>query len=148
MIAGLVVSGAATLGLLRLAPGTGIGSIWWNFALLGAGIGLCGTATTSIAMSAVGVSQAGMASAVVNAMRQVGQLFGVAVLGALVYAHLPASSAGQRLDPRQASLFVAGLHDALWVSGLALLAAAALAAVLLLLLPATRARQASPLLAR
>jgi MFS transporter, DHA2 family, methylenomycin A resistance protein len=138
MIAGLIIGGAATLGLLRLGPTTAIGSIWWNFALLGAGIGLCGTATTTIAMSAVGASRAGMASAVVNAMRQVGQLFGVAVLGALVYAHLPASSAGQRLDPRQGSLFVEGLHAALWVSGLALLAAAALAAVLLLLPVAAR----------
>jgi len=43
LIAGLIVSGAATLLLLRLSPDTGIGAIWWNFALLGAGIGLCGT---------------------------------------------------------------------------------------------------------
>jgi DHA2 family methylenomycin A resistance protein-like MFS transporter len=82
-------------------------------------------------MSEVEASRAGMASAVVNAMRRVGQVFGVAVLGALVYAQLPAARGGGRLDPRQAALFVAGLHRALWVSGLALLAAAALAALLL-----------------
>ena len=112
LVAGLTLSGAATLGLLRLGPDTGIGAIWWDLALAGAGIGLCGTATTSIAMSAVAVARAGMASAVVNALRQVGQVFGVAVLGALVYA-----------SPR----FVTGLHEALLLSGLVLLATAALA---------------------
>ena len=145
MLAGLVVSGAATLGLLRLGPDTGIGSIWWNFALVGAGVGLCLTPMTAIAVAAVDASHAGMASAVHNAMRQLGQVLGVAVLGALVYAHLsPGSVAGRRLDPRHASLFVDGLHHALWVSGLALLAAALLAAVLL----PRRPRAAAPALER
>lgn len=39
MITGLVIAGTATLGLLRLGPTTGIGAIWWNFAVLGGGIG-------------------------------------------------------------------------------------------------------------
>jgi len=131
LIAGLVISGIATLGLLRLEPGTGIGAIWWNFALLGAGIGLCGTPMSTIAMSAVDADRAGMASAVLNALRQVGQVFGVAVLGALVYAGLPTGGAGRELDTAHAALFVAGLHHALWVSGLALLAAAAIVTLLL-----------------
>lgn len=130
LVAGLIISGAATLGLLRLGPDTGIGAIWWNFALLGAGIGLCGTPMSTVAMSAVEVSRAGMASAVLNALRQVGQVFGVAVLGALVYADLPSGGAGRRLDAAQGLLFVTGLHHALWVSGLALLAAAVLVAAL------------------
>jgi MFS transporter, DHA2 family, methylenomycin A resistance protein len=128
---GLILSGAATLGLLRLGTDTAFGAIWWNFALLGAGIGLCGTPMSTLAMSAVQASRAGMASAVVNAMRQIGQVFGVAVLGGVVYAHLPAGSAGQRLDRPQALLFVQGLHHALWVSGLALLMAATLGVLLL-----------------
>jgi len=53
-----------------------------------------------------------MAAAVVNALRQVGQVFSVAVLGALVYARSP---------------LILGLHDALLVAGVALLGAAALA---------------------
>jgi DHA2 family methylenomycin A resistance protein-like MFS transporter len=131
MLTGLVVSGTAMLGLLRLGTDSGIGSIWWNFALVGAGVGLCLTPMTAIAVAAVDASRAGMASAVHNAMRQLGQVLGVAVLGALVYAHLPPGSvAGRRLDPPQGSLFVDGLHDALWVSGLALLASALLAAFL------------------
>jgi hypothetical protein len=55
---------------------------------------------------------AGMASAMVYALRHAGQVFGVAVLGAFVYAR-----------PQ----FVPGLHGALLLSGTALLAAAGLA---------------------
>ena len=124
MLAGLILAGGATLGLLRLGPETPITAIWWNFALLGAGIGTCLTPMTQTALSAIDASRAGMASAVHNALRQVGQVFGVAVLGLLVYAHLPAGSAGGRLDATHGALFVDGLHIALLVSGLALLAAA------------------------
>jgi DHA2 family methylenomycin A resistance protein-like MFS transporter len=130
MLAGLVVSGVATLGLLRLGTATGIGAIWWNLALVGGGVGLCLTPMTAITVSAVDASRAGMASAVHNAMRQLGQVLGVAVLGALVYAH-PAARGQARLDEPARALFVAGLHNALLVAGLALLAAAALAAALL-----------------
>jgi MFS transporter, DHA2 family, methylenomycin A resistance protein len=131
MLAGLVIAGGATLALLRLGPHTGIGAIWWDFALAGGGTGLCLTPMTQIAVSAVGSARAGMASAVHNALRQVGQVFGVAVLGLLAYAHLPdGSGAGRRFGPARQSLFIEGLHSAMWVSGLALLAAAALAALL------------------
>lgn len=71
-----------------------------------------------------------MVSAVHNALRQVGQVFGVAVLGALVYARLPGGIAGAPLSRASGRLFTAGLHHALWLSGLAMLAAAVLAAVL------------------
>jgi MFS transporter, DHA2 family, methylenomycin A resistance protein len=129
MIAGLVIAGGATLGLLRLGLATGITAIWWNFALLGGGIGLCLTPMTTVAMSAAGASKAGMVSAVHNAMRQVGQVFGVSVLGALVYSRLPAS-VGRLVTRTQRELFVSGLHHALWLGGVALFCAALLAAVL------------------
>jgi MFS transporter, DHA2 family, methylenomycin A resistance protein len=86
-----------------------------TFAALGAGIGLSGTPISTIAMSAVDASRAGQASAVVNAARQIGQVFGVAVLGALVYAQLPGGSGtGQQLTPAQEAAFLTGLHHALW----------------------------------
>jgi DHA2 family methylenomycin A resistance protein-like MFS transporter len=130
MIAGLLVAGGATLALLRLAPGTAIGAIWWDFALLGGGIGLCLTPMTSIAISAVESSRAGMASAIHNALRQLGQVLGVAVFGALVYAHLPNTpDTGRRLPRLQGLAFVDGLHHAILVSGIALFAAALLAAL-------------------
>jgi len=80
LLTGLVISGLAMLVLRRLGPGTGLGGIWWMFALLGAGVGLCGTPMTTLALSAVDVSRAGMASAVLNSFRQIGQVFGAAVI--------------------------------------------------------------------
>lgn len=141
LLVGLVVSGLATLCLIRLGPATGFDAIWWNFAILGAGIGLCGTPMSTLAMSAVDVPRAGMASAMLNAARQIGQVFGVAVLGALVYAHLPGVGAGVRLDAVARSQFVAGLHDALTVAGLALIGAAAVVAPLVTARTATPARR-------
>ncbi|HEY2689159.1 MAG TPA: MFS transporter [Streptosporangiaceae bacterium] len=131
LLAGLVLGGLATLALLRPGPGSGLGAIWWNFALLGAGIGLCGTPMTTLALAAVDVSRAGMASAVLNTFRQLGQVFGVAVLGALVYAQLPGGSGAGPLDAAGRELFVAGLHHALLLAGLALLVTAAVIAPVL-----------------
>jgi DHA2 family methylenomycin A resistance protein-like MFS transporter len=131
LLAGLVLCAIALLGLVRLEADTGMGSIWWNFALLGLGAGLCGTPMSTIAMSAVDVARAGMASAVINAMRQVGQVFGVAVLGAAVYGLLPQNVAGQHLAPAEQALFVDGLHTAMLISAGTLLLATLLVAVLL-----------------
>jgi DHA2 family methylenomycin A resistance protein-like MFS transporter len=86
---------------------------------------------STVAMSAVGAERAGMAAAVVNAVRQVGQVFGVAVLGAIIYARLPGASGTDRpLTIAQQTQFVAGLHHALWVCAAALLAVALPVAVL------------------
>ena len=120
-----VISGLAMLELRRLGPGTGLGAIWWILALLGAGVGLCGTPMTTLALSAVDGSRAGMASAVVNSFRQIGQVFGVAVLGAFVYARLPGGTAAGLPTAADKLLFVAGLHDALLLSGVALIVTAA-----------------------
>jgi hypothetical protein len=95
---------------------SGEGGAWLAFVIAGAGVGLCLTPMTQLAVSAVDSSRAGMASAIHNSLRQFGQVLGVAVLGAIIDA---------RAD------FVAGLHVAMLVSGAALLVAAAAAAVLL-----------------
>jgi DHA2 family methylenomycin A resistance protein-like MFS transporter len=117
MLVGLVAAGVAMLGLVRLDAATGFGSMWWDFALAGAGVGLCLTPMTQVAVSAVEPARAGMASAVHNALRQFGQVLGVAVLGAIIGARGP----------------VAGLDAAMWVSGIALLAAALLTGILVFL---------------
>lgn len=131
MVAGLALSGIATLGLLRLAPNTGLGAIWWDFALVGAGVGLCLTPMTATAVAAVDASRAGMASAVHNALRQFGQVLGVAVLGVLVYAGLPGGAGGgRRLAGAAAGSFVHGLHNAILVSAVTLLVATVLAGIL------------------
>jgi DHA2 family methylenomycin A resistance protein-like MFS transporter len=143
LVIGLAGGGLAMLGLLRLAT-DGPDTVWWNLALLGAGIGLCGTPMSAIAMSAVDSRRAGMASAVINAMRQLGQVFGVAVLGALVYAGPSIHQGAGRLRPPEAGHFVDGLHHALTLSGVALIATALLAAVLTRPRRTPRSEEAAP----
>jgi len=129
LVGGLLLAGAATLALLRLEADTPFSAVWWNFAVLGVGVGLCGTPISTLAMSAVDVERAGMASAVTNAARQVGQVFGVAVLGALIYAGLPGGA--ETITPADRGTFVAGLHHALLVAGIVLIGSALAIAPLL-----------------
>jgi DHA2 family methylenomycin A resistance protein-like MFS transporter len=132
MVLGLVLCGAAMLGLLRLASGTPIGGVWWDLACVGFGGGLSLTPMTATAMAAVGSERAGMASAIHNSMRQMGQALGVAVLGSLVYSGVVGGEAGGgRLAGASAVAFVDGLHRAVAVSGAALLLAAVLAVALI-----------------
>jgi DHA2 family methylenomycin A resistance protein-like MFS transporter len=131
LLLGMVMCGVALLGLVRLEADTGMESIWWNFAFLGLGAGLCGTPMSTIAMSSVDGARAGMASALINAMRQVGQVFGVAVLGAAVYGLLPQSAAGQHLDTANQLLFVDGLHHAMLIAAGCMAVATLLVALLL-----------------
>jgi DHA2 family methylenomycin A resistance protein-like MFS transporter len=132
MVLGLGLCGAAMLGLVRLRPGSPIGAVWWDLAAVGLGGGLSLTPMTVVAMAAVRAERAGMASAIHNSMRQVGQALGVAVLGSLVYAGVSGGLAGgERLGGASATAFVDGLHHAVLVSGLCLLLAAVLALVLI-----------------
>ncbi|WP_460717509.1 DHA2 family efflux MFS transporter permease subunit [Nocardia heshunensis] len=117
MVTGLTLAGFAVIGLLSVGAHTGIGSLWWILAIGGFGIGLCLTPMTATALAAVHPHRAGMASSVHNSLRQVGQVLGVAVLGALAY-----SGSG---------LSVTGLHHAFAVAGGSLLVMAVIAAVAL-----------------
>ena len=131
MCLGLALGGLAMLGLLRLEPGTEVAGIWWDFVVLGLGAGLALPPMTATAVGAVRPARAGMASAVHNALRQVGQALGVAVLGAIVFAQLGgAEASGARLDDAAGAAFVRGLHHATLVSAALLAAALALAVVL------------------
>jgi MFS transporter, DHA2 family, methylenomycin A resistance protein len=132
MVLGLMLCGAAMIGLVRLQVGSPIGELWWDLAAIGLGGGVCLTPMTATAMAAVGPERAGMASAIHNSMRQVGQALGVAVLGSLIYAGVRGGQAGGgRLHAAQAAAFVDGLHRAVLVSGGCLLLAAALAVALI-----------------
>lgn len=132
MVFGLCLCGAGMVGLVRLRVDSSIGAVWWDLAAIGLGGGLSLTPMTAVAMAAVRADRAGMASAIHNSMRQVGQALGVAVLGSLVYAGVSGASAGGgRLVDGPAEAFVDGLHHAVLVSGGCLLIAAVLAVVLI-----------------
>jgi DHA2 family methylenomycin A resistance protein-like MFS transporter len=132
MVFGLVLCGAGMVGLVRLQVGSSLAAAWWDLAAVGLGGGLSLTPMTAVAMAAVRAERAGMASAIHNSMRQVGQALGVAVLGSLVYAGVSGAAAGGgRLHGSQADAFVDGLHRAVTLSGASLLVAAALAVALI-----------------
>ncbi len=115
-------------------------STFWDLfpALLvgGAGMATAMTPTTAAAMSSVPVDKAGVGSAVLNSMRQVGGSLGVAIMGAILGSYV---SVG-RLSPQYPEQFVNGFQAALHVAaGIAF--AAAIVALAMVQKPAHR-RQA------
>ena len=88
-------------------------STFWNIlpGLLLGGLGMATTMapTTSAAMSAVPVDKAGVGSAVINSMRQVGGSLGIAIMGTLVASSVTVAPA----SPDYALQFVHGYHRAL-----------------------------------
>ena len=84
MAGGLAIAGGGMLLMERITPGMPYGSLWWNLTLLGVGMGLVMAPMTAAVMGAVPRARAGMASATSNASREVGGVFGIALLGAIV----------------------------------------------------------------
>ncbi|MCW3013112.1 MAG: transporter [Solirubrobacterales bacterium] len=132
MLCGLALATVAmTLLTVRLQVDLGAGSLAWMLGVLGAGIGLALPAMTVTAVGSVEHARAGMAAAVHNACRQLGQALGVAVVGTVVFAEAgSASDAGRRLLGADAVAWTDGLHTGLTLC--AVLLAVALVGVALL----------------
>jgi predicted MFS family arabinose efflux permease len=103
-------------------------SSWWNIlpGLVVGGLGMATVMapTTATAMSAVPIDKAGVGSAVINSMRQVGGSLGIALMGALVATSVSVSPFSRDYPAE----FVTGYHRALEV-GAAILVVGALVAV-------------------
>jgi predicted MFS family arabinose efflux permease len=84
MTGGMLMAVVALAGLSRITVGASYNQIWPFFILLGGGLAMTMPSTTATAMGSVEPDKAGVASGVVNAMRQVGGALGVAVLGSVV----------------------------------------------------------------
>lgn len=125
MASGICLAVGAGL-LLGLSPSTPIGALAIAYAILGLGFGLMNPPITNTAVSGMPVTQAGVASAIASAARQVGNVLGVAVLGALVAG----SGIGQRrLVGSRAVAFTSASHGAWWLIVAAGAASAVLAGV-------------------
>jgi EmrB/QacA subfamily drug resistance transporter len=102
-------------------------SSWWDIVpgLLVGGVGMATVMapTTAAAMGSVPVDKAGVGSAVINSMRQVGGSLGIAVMGALLATTVSVSP----FSPLYAEQFVPGYHRALHVGAVILIAGAAIA---------------------
>ena len=103
MTIGYTVAGGALLALVVLDPGTSYLVIAAVFLAYGTGMGLSITPTTAAAMGSVQRQRSGIASGTVNATRQAGNTFGIAILGGIITAqaigHLRHALAARHLSP-------------------------------------------------
>ncbi|HEY6779200.1 MAG TPA: MFS transporter [Thermoleophilaceae bacterium] len=117
LLAGLGVLDFALLGLdspfLQAVPG---------YFLVGVGFGSAVPAISAVAMGAIEVERAGVASGVLNTARQVGSAVGLAALGSIATA----AAAGSLTKPDN---FVSGMRAAMLVAGALALAASVLTLV-------------------
>src|SRR5438094_213970 len=77
----------------------------------GVGMAITMAPTTAAAMGSVPVDKAGVGSAVINSMRQVGGSLGIAIMGTLVATEVSV----RPFDPRYSTQFVSGYHRALHI---------------------------------
>jgi EmrB/QacA subfamily drug resistance transporter len=122
----LVVGGMIVLtGALILFARMGEHETFWDLlpAMLLGGVGMSAAMapTTAAAMQSVRADKAGVGSAVLNSMRQVGGSLGIAIMGAIVAA----SAAPGGRDP---AAFIHGFHHALLTAAALCLAGAVVAA--------------------
>jgi len=112
MGAGLVLLSGSLLSFSTL----GVDSSFWDIVpgliLGGFGMSLAMTPTTAAAMGSVPVDKAGVGSAVLNSMRQVGGSLGIALMGAIVAASVSVLPG----NPQYPDQFVEGYHNALHVA--------------------------------
>ena len=97
MTVGLALVGVGMLLMERITPGMPYSALWWNLLMMGIGMGLTMAPMTAAVMNAVPRRRAGMASATSNASREVGGVFGIALLGAIV-THFFASNLRSSLE--------------------------------------------------
>jgi EmrB/QacA subfamily drug resistance transporter len=111
MVVGLIL-------FARLGGGVGYGSLMPGFLLFGLGGGLMNVPLTNSVLEAAPSAHAGIASALLNASREVAGLLGVTVIGAVLRSRQSVAFRGGA-SPHDA--FLDGYHTGLWLT-IALLA--------------------------
>jgi EmrB/QacA subfamily drug resistance transporter len=71
-----------------LSPHVGTGQLVWTLVIVGIGFGMTLTTMTTIVLRIVPPDHSGMAASTVNTFREMGGLFSVAILGAIVNSRL------------------------------------------------------------
>jgi EmrB/QacA subfamily drug resistance transporter len=84
MALGLTLNAISLFLFIRVQVDTGYGAIWPLLSLGGFGMAMVMTPMTAAVMSTVPPQRAGMASATTSASREIGGVFGIALLGAIV----------------------------------------------------------------
>ena len=87
MTVGCLLGGAGILIVDSvLGPTAGFAQLSWSLAIAGLGFGVALVPVTSAALSTVPAERSGMAASATNTSRELGAVFGVAVLGAVLNA--------------------------------------------------------------
>ncbi len=90
MTYGLILAGGGLLALSRLTPDTPYWVMGVLFAIMGHGMGATMAPMTAAVMNSVGPQRAGLGSAMTNTSREVGGVFGIALLGTILFTRLEA----------------------------------------------------------
>jgi EmrB/QacA subfamily drug resistance transporter len=106
MVAGLVL-------FARLGQHASYGSVMPGFVIFGAGAGLMNVPLTNVVLHAIPQERAGIASALLNASREIAGLLGITVIGAVLRS---SQAAALRAGSAPAHAFVDGYHSGLWVT--------------------------------
>lgn len=125
MTYGLVLAGGGLIALSSLTAETPYWVMGVLFAIMGHGMGSTMAPMTAAVMNSVGPQRAGLGSAMTNTSREVGGVFGIALLGTILFTRLEAvlapSIAGLGLSPaQQESITSAAGHGQLDVAALGL----------------------------
>jgi EmrB/QacA subfamily drug resistance transporter len=120
MSAGMVLLSISLFIFSRLDAVSNFWDLLPGLIVGGLGMALVMTPATAAAMGSVPVDKAGVGSAVLNSMRQVGGSLGIAVMGAIVAAEINAPPG----TPQAAAGFITGFQHALIVASLIALAGA------------------------
>ena len=110
---GMLIMTAGLVLFARQGAGAGFGSLMPGFILFGAGAGLMNVPLTNAVMEAAPAAQSGIASALLNASREVAGLLGVTVIGAVLRT---VQSSSLRNGTQPLAAFLDGYHVGLWVT--------------------------------
>jgi len=84
----LLAGGGILLASAVLGPHVDFGTLGWVLPIAGIGIGMLLVPVTSVPLTVVPPERSGMAASATNTSREMGAVFGVAILGAIVNAKL------------------------------------------------------------
>jgi EmrB/QacA subfamily drug resistance transporter len=109
MVGGLLLQGIGLLWLSQVVrPEVGYGTVVGPLLVAGVGIGVCFPTVANAVVASVPIEDSGVAAGTNNALREIGGVFGVAVLAAVFVAHGDYSSPARFIDGFRAAEVVAG----------------------------------------
>lgn len=126
---------AAGVGLLAVLPvDVALGWLLVSYIVIGSGYAVLNAPVSTVAVSSMPRDQAGVAAAVASSARNVGIVFGIAVLGTIVNGHvpnvvLPGSGATDAAFEAFQHAYVDALHIAYGVAAAVVVGAAVVAAL-------------------